>query len=100
MCDKNPRTSFLDLPSLGNFPECHQSLKMINTLNAIPNPPSLDNLDLPLALSLEEDSFAERISHVQTAANSGKKRKMGCTCKKTFCLKMYCECFSQGKQCG
>lgn len=27
------------------------------------------------------------------------KRKKGCTCKKTKCLKMYCECFSLGKPC-
>ena len=53
MCDKNFRASLLDLPSLGNFPECNLSLKMINTINAIPNPPSLDNLDLPLAHSPE-----------------------------------------------
>jgi len=58
MGDKNPRTSFLDFPSVGNFPECHLSLKMINTINAIPNQPSLDNLDIPVAPSLEEDSLA------------------------------------------
>ena len=31
---------------------------------------------------------------------TAKKKKGGCTCKKTFCLKMYCECFSTGKSCG
>ena len=28
-----------------------------------------------------------------------KKKKNGCTCKKTKCLKMYCECFALGKIC-
>ena len=28
-----------------------------------------------------------------------KKKKNGCTCKKTNCIKMYCECFSVGKMC-
>ncbi len=28
-----------------------------------------------------------------------KKKKNGCTCKKTNCIKMYCECFSKGKMC-
>ncbi len=65
----------------------------------LPHHGSLENMEIP-ADCPEEDSLGERISHVQTAANSGKKRKIGCTCKKTFCLKMYCECFSGGKQCG
>ena len=28
-----------------------------------------------------------------------RKKKTGCTCKKTQCLKMYCECFAAGRQC-
>lgn len=90
MVDKNPKISFFNLPSLDKFPEYNQSMQMINTLNMIPNQPSLDNLDIPPQHSLEEDSLAERISHVPTASNSHKKRKIGCTCKKTYCLKMYC----------
>lgn len=34
-----------------------------------------------------------------TSTSTIKKKKTGCTCKKTKCLKMYCECFSSGKVC-
>ena len=47
MNDNNPKVSFFNLPSIDNMPENHQTLKMINTINAIPTPPSMDNLDLP-----------------------------------------------------
>jgi hypothetical protein len=89
-------------PSMDNMPEVHHSLKMINTINAFPPNPH-DQLDLPIdppKQEPQEDSFAEKCSYVQTPNNSAKKKKVGCTCKKTFCLKMYCECFSSSKKCG
>ncbi len=35
-----------------------------------------------------------------SSASLIKSRRTGCTCKKTKCLKMYCECFSQGNMCS
>ena len=53
MYDKNPKISLLNFPSLDKFPDYNQSLKMINTINVLPNQPSLDNLDLPAPQSLD-----------------------------------------------
>ena len=38
-------------------------------------------------------------SKKETTEKEKGKKKTGCTCKKTNCLKMYCECFSTGKMC-
>ena len=91
-----------------HLPELNLSLKLINTVNAFPQPSSFENMELAVIGTATgeaggeggEDSLGERISHVATAAHSAKKKRAGCTCKKTFCLKMYCECFSSGRDCG
>ena len=98
-------TIILDFPSIK-----HIQLRLIETNQRLPDPSllSLNNIEHPhssayllqdqddqdsLGLTLqdlvEEEDTAQRIS----------KKKTGCTCKKTNCIKMYCECFSVGKLC-
>lgn len=51
----------------------------------------------------EEDSLAMQINQlekVNSQTPNAKRKKVGCTCSKTNCLKRYCECFSIGKICG
>lgn len=57
MNDKTPRVSFFNFPSHDKLPEGTLSLKMINTYNAIPPQPSLENIDFPHAPLLEPDSL-------------------------------------------
>lgn len=52
----------------------------------------------------EEDSLGASImqrvrEEEDEDAASNRRKKGGCTCKKTNCIKMYCECFSVGKMC-
>lgn len=91
------------MPSLsvpiGQF---HNTLMLIETINLI----KLSTTDLQQpALSShesldEEDSLGQCI--LQAMDNKPirtKNKKGGCSCKKTNCLKMYCECYSTGKVC-
>ena len=50
---------------------------------------------MEMELSLEQHLLRDAVQ----SSSSIKKKKGGCTCKKTKCLKMYCECFSSGRQC-
>ena len=89
---------FPDIPKYG------QSLLLIETqkncpissnhnFEAVQPPEDFDELELSLELKMDK----EAPPGINSAATI--KRKKGCTCKKTKCLKMYCECFSLGKVC-
>jgi hypothetical protein len=84
-----------------------------------PPPPPLPEhttqgeLLLPLAFHLAATRTLKRsenrrwaLSSMVTAALAGRNGGSGgeaskrCTCKKTRCLKMYCECFASGADCG
>lgn len=85
----HPQNHFFSLlPSLSQFPDNNHSLKLINTLNVLPQGTE-DDIDLPAPPLHPEDSLSLRI-HPPPTTPSTKRKKMGCTCKKTFCLKMYC----------
>ena len=89
------------LNGLPSFNRIQNTLMMIETIKNIPNH-SLTNLD-PLPSHLDdEDSLAIEIKQINAPSFStpdAKRKKTGCTCKKTNCLKRYCECFNSGKTC-
>lgn len=102
-------TIILDFPSI----QQHNTLRLIETEHQIPLPSilSLSNLDKPtqqptrpLLLDEDEDldSLGLAIQNQDSSAEDAaqRKRKGGCTCKKTNCIKMYCECFAVGRMCG
>ena len=95
--------SFFRLPSIPNITH---TLQLIETQkNFLPN--SIVSLDRHISEPLDHDDQELSIDNkmpptpneVVTQTSITKKKKMGCTCKKTKCLKMYCECFREGKLC-
>jgi hypothetical protein len=97
-------TIILDLPSIS-----HIQLRLIETNNHLPPPSfaSLTCLALPQPSTRllndpldDEDSLGLMLQPAEEeTAQKNSKKKTGCTCKKTNCIKMYCECFSVGKEC-
>ena len=41
-----------------------------------------------------------KLAHMSSHKSSGQAAIFTCNCKKSKCLKLYCDCFAQGRVCG
>lgn len=65
-------------------------------LNYLDIKPSSEPLSpINKAADLREDCWKLQANSNKTSLNS-----VACRCKKSKCLKYYCDCFSEGRECG
>jgi hypothetical protein len=66
-----------------------------NTLDLTKNFPN----DKACAFSFFNRNNSNTINNIKTEPNNLPNSKVHCTCKKTKCIKKYCECYSSGNKC-
>eukprot|EP01017_Pseudomicrothorax_dubius_P006834 TRINITY_DN12026_c0_g1_i1.p1 TRINITY_DN12026_c0_g1~~TRINITY_DN12026_c0_g1_i1.p1 ORF type:complete len:209 (-),score=17.12 TRINITY_DN12026_c0_g1_i1:124-750(-) len=80
-----------------------QSIQAIRERNALArfaqdNPESINDLIQNKDKYLQV--IQEGLKNLDLSDKTTLRESKGCNCKRTFCLKRYCECFSKGKRCG
>lgn len=89
---------------VGGLPSFNNTLLLIETIKNLPSHSlTFEDKREGSEKKDEQDSLGMQINQIEkvhSQTSSARKRKTGCTCTKTNCLKRYCECFSSGKLCG
>jgi hypothetical protein len=88
--DKQTKTDNTLLSSRQSFNIIH-STETDNTAKNIQTTKTTENLDSPRQTSENPNDLSKVV--VKSASKK-------CTCKKSFCLRLYCDCFSKGLVCG